>query len=215
MAGFVDVLLRGAILVLASLVLGGVVWTRLILRAGRARRRRGRPRWPCASSPLRRGAWPRWPRRATLLVALAELARPRAAGRSPSSSRPRSRPPRSRASRSASRSGYWRCGWRDDAAGSLAWHALGAGAVALVAASAVLSHAVARVEGRALLLLLDATHQLAAAVWIGGLAHLVLYAGWASGRRPRSVGAGAATRVGERRSGRLVLRQEVAGTDGD
>src|SRR6185369_428742 len=34
MAGFLDVLLRGAILVLASLVLGGVVWSRLILRAG-------------------------------------------------------------------------------------------------------------------------------------------------------------------------------------
>src|SRR5262245_62207767 len=34
MAGFLDVLLRGAILVLASLVLGGVVWARVILRAG-------------------------------------------------------------------------------------------------------------------------------------------------------------------------------------
>jgi len=32
MAGFVDVLLRGLILVLVSLVLGGVVWTRWIVR---------------------------------------------------------------------------------------------------------------------------------------------------------------------------------------
>jgi len=33
MAGFIDVILRGTILVLASLVLGGVVWTRWVLRA--------------------------------------------------------------------------------------------------------------------------------------------------------------------------------------
>src|SRR5687768_4236329 len=33
MSGFLDVLLRGAILVLTSLALGGVVWTRLVLRA--------------------------------------------------------------------------------------------------------------------------------------------------------------------------------------
>ena len=33
MAGFVDVLLRGLILVLTSVVLGGVAWTRLVLRA--------------------------------------------------------------------------------------------------------------------------------------------------------------------------------------
>src|SRR6184192_3240855 len=33
MAGFLDVLLRGLILVFASLVLGGVAWTRLVLRA--------------------------------------------------------------------------------------------------------------------------------------------------------------------------------------
>ena len=34
MTGFVDVLLRGLILALVSLVLGGVVWTRWIVRAG-------------------------------------------------------------------------------------------------------------------------------------------------------------------------------------
>jgi len=58
----------------------------------------------------------------------------------------------------------------------MAWQGLVAGATALVAASAVLSHAVARIDGRALLLALDALHQVAAAVWVGGLAHLVLYA---------------------------------------
>jgi putative copper resistance protein D len=79
-------------------------------------------------------------------------------------------------------------------AGAGAWSTLGAAAVALVGASAVLSHAVARVEDRALLLLLDALHQLAAAVWIGGLAHLTAYAALRAraARPPRSVGAAAA-----------------------
>ncbi|HYE93567.1 MAG TPA: CopD family protein, partial [Terriglobales bacterium] len=63
-------------------------------------------------------------------------------------------------------------------AGPWAWRALAVGAAALVAASAVLSHAIARVEGRAVLLALDALHQLGAAVWVGGLAHLVLYTAW-------------------------------------
>ena len=81
----------------------------------------------------------------------------------------------------------------------------------LVAASAVLSHAVARVEGRGLLLLLDAAHQVAAAVWIGGLAHLTVYAGFRARavREPRSVGAGAASPHG----GVGGLFEEVAGCD--
>jgi putative copper resistance protein D len=45
-----------------------------------------------------------------------------------------------------------------------------------VLSSAALSHAAARVEDRVLLGALDALHQLAVAVWVGGLAHLVLYA---------------------------------------
>jgi putative copper resistance protein D len=61
-------------------------------------------------------------------------------------------------------------------AGRLAWRALATSAAALVVSSAVLSHALARVEHRALLVALDAAHQLAAAVWVGGLAHLVVYA---------------------------------------
>ena len=59
-------------------------------------------------------------------------------------------------------------------ASRLSWHALTVCAVALVAASAVLSHAVARLESRGLLLGLDAVHQVAAAVWVGGLGHLII-----------------------------------------
>jgi putative copper resistance protein D len=64
------------------------------------------------------------------------------------------------------------------ATGRAAWLALTLGTAGLVGSSAVLSHAVARVEYRLLLLGLDAVHQLAAAVWVGGLAHLALYAAW-------------------------------------
>jgi putative copper resistance protein D len=53
--------------------------------------------------------------------------------------------------------------------------------VALAAGSAGMSHAVARLHHRALLLALDTLHQLAAAVWVGGLVHLTVAAfrrGW-------------------------------------
>lgn len=59
-------------------------------------------------------------------------------------------------------------------------------AVLLAATLAVVapwtSHAAARLESRGVLLLLDGAHQLAAAVWIGGLVHLTLAA---VGRRER------------------------------
>jgi putative copper resistance protein D len=45
---------------------------------------------------------------------------------------------------------------------------------ALVLSSAAMSHGVARLAHRALLTALDAIHQLAAAAWIGGLAHLIV-----------------------------------------
>src|SRR5205814_4311181 len=62
------------------------------------------------------------------------------------------------------------------AVSSVVWAALAATATLMVVSWAVVSHAVARVEWRATLIALDATHQIAAAVWVGGLAHLVLYA---------------------------------------
>lgn len=54
-----------------------------------------------------------------------------------------------------------------------AWPALVGGALVLVASATWLSHAAARPGPRALLLALDAVHQLAAGVWIGGLVHLL------------------------------------------
>ncbi len=209
MTGFVDVLLRGAILVLASLVLGGVVWVRLVLRAGPG----VAPSAPTALA-LRivaaAGGLLALAQTSTVLVALTAL---RTAEGWPLGEL---------AATTFARGAFGRIGL-GLAVGFLAlrlarrraapttWHAFGAGAVALVLSSAVLSHAVARVESRALLLLLDAAHQLAAAVWIGGLAHLTAYGAFRAWqvRRPRSVGAGAAS------PGKAVggLFQTVAGSD--
>ena len=58
--------------------------------------------------------------------------------------------------------------------GRAAWLALTGSAALLVGSSATISHAVARIDHRFALTTLDAVHQLAAAVWIGGLAHLLV-----------------------------------------
>src|SRR5918996_2892522 len=213
MAGFVDVLLRGAILVLAGLVLGGVVWARLILRAGPHA-----PPAPATRLALRAvaaaAAAAALAQASTLLVGLAELRGPDGW------------PVAAFLQTTFARAALGRVGLAvavaalaislsRRSAGSVAWHALGGGALVLVASSAVLSHAVARVESRALLLLLDPAHQVAAAVWIGGLAQLTLYGAYgAYGARPvplpRSVGAGAAASPASSVNG---LFGEVAGSD--
>ena len=63
---------------------------------------------------------------------------------------------------------------RPDRAGG--WIALGGLAVALGIVSAWTSHAAGRLGARGLLLMLDALHQIAAGVWVGGLLHLVVSA---------------------------------------
>jgi putative copper resistance protein D len=210
MTGFVDVLLRGAILVLASLVLGGVVWTRLILRA----RPGVAPSVPTVLA-LRVVATAAGllalAQVSTLLVALTAL---QTAAGWPLAEFFGTTFARTAVVRIvlALALGFLALALARRTAGSLAWHALGGGALLLVVSSAVLSHAVARVESRTLLLFLDAAHQVAAAVWIGGLGQLTLYAAWTSWRqapRPRSVGAGAAS------TGRGVggLLEEVPGSD--
>lgn len=56
--------------------------------------------------------------------------------------------------------------------GSGWWGAMAALTVALAASAAGISHAVARPEHEGALLVLDAVHQYAASVWVGGLIHL-------------------------------------------
>jgi putative copper resistance protein D len=192
MSGFVDVVLRGAILVLASLVLGGVVWARLILGAAA----RVAPAPPVAMA-LRviavAAGLVALAQSATMLVALAEL---RGAGHWPLADFFQTTFALTALARVvlATSVGALAVRLSRRAAGLGAWRALSVGAGLVVVSSAVLSHAVARVDDRAMLLTLDAAHQAAAAVWIGGLAHLTLYAAFRARavRRPRSVGARAA-----------------------
>jgi putative copper resistance protein D len=174
MAGFVDVLLRGLALVCASLVVGGMAWTRWVLRAeahakpDAATRRALRV---VAASALAVAAT----QIALMLVALAALAD--AHGVWPLALYFETAFARVAALRTGLGLGVAALALTlaRRPAGVLAWRALEVSALALVAASAVLSHAVARVDDRALLLVLDAAHQVAGAVWVGGLAHLVLH----------------------------------------
>ncbi len=175
MSGFVDVLLRGLALVCASLALGGVAWLRVVLRAE-----------PHAKPDRAEALALRVVGLASAAVALTQVALMAVAlgaladshGAWPIARYFETAFARVAVLRAAIGAGVAWLAWTlaRRPLGSAAWHAMTGGAVALVAASAVLSHAVARVEGRALLLLLDALHQVAAAVWVGGLAHLVLYA---------------------------------------
>jgi copper resistance protein D len=207
MAGFLDVLLRGLILVLASLALGGVVWVRLVLRA-----RPEEAPAPATTLALRVVAAGAGltvlAQSATLLVALVEV---RESGGWPLAAFAQTTFALTALTRMALglAVGVLALRLARRVAPAAAWRGLVVAAFALVAASAVLSHAVARVEDRAMLLLLDAAHQIAAAVWIGGLAHLTLYAALrARQTRPRAVGADVAAGAG-----RASLFEEGAGSD--
>ncbi len=67
--------------------------------------------------------------------------------------------------------------------GAAGWLTTIAGAAGLLACAAWTSHAAARMGPRAVLLTLDALHQLAASVWVGGLVQLVV-AAWRRGATP-------------------------------
>ena len=175
MAGFVDVLLRGLALCGQSIAVGGVCFALLLLRAASsedaaARRRLVRSLMLTAAGALvvagaqalsqtvqlsvlgdARAGWP-FAEVAATSYFRASLARIVAcagiiAGCVALAKRPE------------------RTGW---------WAALVAFTLLLGTASAWTSHAAGRLGPRAFLLVLDALHQLAAGVWIGGLLHLIV-----------------------------------------
>src|SRR5213594_3749088 len=188
MAGFVDVVLRGLILVLTSVALGGVAWLRFVLRA----EPHVKPDAPTAlalRAMAAAGAGAALAQATVVLVGLASVADahgtwPLAAFFETTFALTASARVMLAAAVAALALTMTR-----RAAPRGAWTALAVTATLLVASSAVVSHAVARVEWRAPLIALDAAHQVAAALWVGGLAHLVLLgvAGYAS--PPIDVGA--------------------------
>jgi putative copper resistance protein D len=175
MAGFVDVVLRGLLLGLTGVALGGVAWLLLVLRAGpgvkpnaASARAAGLVAGAAVAAAVTQGT--------LVVVALGELAD--ATGAWPIAAFAETTFARAALARIALAvvvgvSAAWLA---RRPAGRAGWTTLAAASVALVASSAVLSHAIARVGDRALLVTLDATHQLAAAVWVGSLAHLTVYA---------------------------------------
>jgi putative copper resistance protein D len=173
MTGFVDVLLRGLMLVGAAVALGGVVFAWAVLRAGPgtkpdARTTRALRLVAVGASVAGIGQL------AAGAVALATLAH--ALGASvvaPYAQTSFAIATSTRVVLAAALTALALVLARQPA-GRAAWLALAGGAVMLVASSASISHAMARLDHRATLLALDAAHQVAAALWVGGLVHLVV-----------------------------------------
>jgi copper resistance protein D len=175
MAQFVDVLLRGLLLVLTSVAAGGVAWALLVLRA---------------STHAKPDAPTRLALRTTALAATLAAAAQAAVGVLVLGEV-------SRHAGDVTLALYFDTGFARAVlvrvvlalivawlaarlatrpAGPASWTALSVAAVALVGSAATLSHAAARVTDRPWLFALDAAHQLVVAAWVGGLAHFTVYA---------------------------------------
>lgn len=191
MADLADVLLRGLLLLLTSVVTGGVAWARLVLRAGPGAEPDGAGRLALHVTGGAAGL------AAAVQLGLAAVVLVPASGDGGWAERALETTfVRTAGARAALALGLAVLALRlaRRAATPPAWAALAAGAVVLAASSAALSHAVARMEGRALILALDAAHQVAVAVWVGGLVHLVLWAAYLRRASPPPGSNGAVVR---------------------
>src|SRR2546425_137821 len=224
MAGFVDVVLRGLILVLTSVALGGVAWLRFVLRA----EPHVKPDAPTAlalRAMAAAGAGAALAQATVVLVGLASVADahgtwPLAAFFETTFALTASARVMLAAAVAALALTMTR-----RAAPRGAWTALAVTATLLVASSAVVSHAGARVEWRAPPLALDAAHQVAAALWVGGAggAALQLRRGRAGDRHHDplrggvahlvAAGGGRDDRSGQRGRGGRALRPRGAAAD--
>src|SRR5690349_10523113 len=184
MAGFADVVLRGLILVLTSVVLGGVAWLRFVIRA----EPHVKPDAPTALALRAMATAAIAASVAQTAVVLVGLGAVADAHGWPLGEFVRTTFALTAAARVmlAVTVGVLAVVMARRAVSRGVWVALAAAATLLVASSAIVSHAVARVEWRAPLIALDAAHQLGAALWVGGLAHLVIAA--SAARRARVAG---------------------------
>jgi putative copper resistance protein D len=174
-AGFIDVLLRGLLLAGVSVAVGGVAWLRLVLRV----EPHAKPDAAAASALRLVAAAAGLAALAQAAVGLLVLGRLAATSATPVlGAYLETSFARVAGARVLLALGIAALALRlaRRPAGRLLWIALATLAVALVASSAALSHAAARVSDRAVLGTLDAVHQLAVATWVGGLAHLTLSA---------------------------------------
>src|SRR5712692_1279705 len=175
MAQFVDVLLRGLLLVCAGVAAGGVAWALLVLRAS-THAKPDEPTWLCLRVTALAAALAAAAQTAVGALVLGDVSRH--IGGVPLASFLATGFARSAlarvvlalivavmAARLATRPG-----------GAIAWIGLSGAAVAFVGSAASLSHAADRVADRPALFALDALHQIAVTAWVGGLAHFILYA---------------------------------------
>jgi copper resistance protein D len=175
MAQFVDVLLRGLLLVFAAVAAGGVAWALLVLRAS-THAKPDEPTRLCLRATALAAVLAAAAQTAVGALVLGDVSRH--IGSVPLASFLTTGFARATlvrvvlalivavmAARLATRPG-----------GPVAWTGLSVAAVAFVGSAASLSHAAARVADRPGLVALDATHQLVVAAWVGGLAHFILYA---------------------------------------
>lgn len=168
MTGFLDVLLRGAALAGQALAVGGVLFLLLVLRP-RAGKQSGPPTGRSLALIGVGAVALALAQAGSVALHLAALADEHGW---PLAEALQTAYFRAAAVRIAAAVGLALAA-RGAPAGAAATAALVAGSAVLVAASAWLSHAAARLDGGALLLGVDAAHQLAASAWVGGLAHLV------------------------------------------
>jgi putative copper resistance protein D len=175
MAQFVDVLLRGVLLVFASVAAGGVAWALLVLRAPADAKPDGPTRLALRATALT-AALGAAAQLAVVALVLGDLARH--AGIVPLGPYLETGFARVALARVVLGVGLAALAVRlaTRPGGRTAWIALAVLAVVFVGSAATMSHAAARVVDRPWLFGLDAVHQLAVAVWVGGLAHLVFYA---------------------------------------
>jgi putative copper resistance protein D len=175
MIGFVDVVLRGVLLVLVSVAVGGIAWLRLVLRVEpHAKPDAAAVRSLCLVAAAA-GAAAVAQAGIGLLVLREVLGGAEGATLGSFLDTAFAQAALARVGLSVAMA-VLAARLVRRAGGRGAWALLVGLALGLVVSSAALSHAAARVEHRFLLVGLDAGHQLAVALWVGGLGHLVLYA---------------------------------------
>lgn len=177
MAGFLEVLLRGASLLLTATVTGGVAWLLVVLRVTPRVAPGAAPR---ASLRLVAGAAGLAALVQAALVAVAVADLQSRVGAVAPALLAEATFVRAAALRTALAAAVAALAWRlaRGARSRVAWAALALLGPALPGSAPLLSHAVARLEARSWLVAVDGAHQLAVAVWVGSLVHL-----WGYGRR--------------------------------
>src|SRR5262245_36357407 len=175
LAGFIDVLLRGLGLIALSAAFGGAAFALLVLRPLRPRDRAIDLALGRALALIGAGAWILAASRAAILLVVHPWALADEDGRWPVAAFLATDFGRAGLAGIALAAALALAAARARSTGR-GWAPVAGLAVATLVAAAWLSHAVSRLEGRGPLMLATGLHQAGAAVWVGGLLHMVGFA---------------------------------------